>query len=292
MNSEKFKVIGLGEILWDIFPDNKQLGGAPTNFAYHASQLGADAQIISAIGKDKLGDEILQKLAQLKLSDEFIFINETKATGTVSITMDEQNQHQFTIEPEVAWDFIPHSKSLTKLAQHTDALCFGTLAQRHPVSQQTIYDFIKATPASTWRILDVNFRQNFYNREILKSALKLANVLKVNEEELWMVAQTIGFYAADENVALKILTNSYRQLQIVVLTKADKGCIVYSYEEQQEYQHSGYPTPIDFVDSVGAGDAFTAMFTIGLLKKQRLDTVIQQANQFAAKICSQRGAIA
>jgi fructokinase len=277
-----YKIIGIGELLWDMLPSGKQLGGAPANFAYHTNGI-----LVSAIGNDELGKEILTKLDSLSLNTDYIHINNDKATSTVSVELDEQGKPSYIIHENIAWDFIPNTAELMQLAKTADAVGFGSLAQRSSMSHNTIQAFLKATPTETLRIFDINLRQSYYDKVIIESSLQLANILKINDEELPIVAEILALSGDDEIAILKNLTNKY-ELNLIALTKGDKGSILYTKE--QTSIHQGYPTTIE--DTIGAGDSFTAALTMGLLKQHDLDTINDHANRVAAFICSQKGATA
>lgn len=278
-------VVGIGEILWDMLPDGKQLGGAPTNFAYHVNALGSQGIVISCVGDDELGNEMMEQVKNNALIRDYITVEKTKPTSTVSIEIDAQGQPSYQIHQNVAWDWIPKTPTLMALVPQIHAVCFGSLAQRSTVSRNAIQTFLMATSFKTVRIFDINLRQSFYSKEIIDSSLQLANVFKMNEEELPIVAQLLGF-AEDESTALEILTNRY-QLHLIAITKGGKGSILYS--KGQCSVHAGYP--IEVKDTVGAGDAFTAALAVGILKKHKLERINDNANRLAAYVCSQAGAI-
>ena len=284
----KYTIIGLGEILWDMFPAGKNLGGAPANFAYHAHALGHKGVIVSAVGDDELGHEIIEQLQHLCLTCDYIAIDKTKPTGTVSVYLDEKGQPTYTIHEGVAWDFIPNMPSLIALADKADAVCFGSLAQRSEVSRHTIRDFLDKVSSKPLRIFDVNLRQAFYTKAIIESSLQRANVLKINDEELPIIANLLDdFSAKDEHRALKTLARHY-DLRLVALTKGDKGSILYANE--QFATHPGCASTQSIVDTVGAGDAFTAALAIGMLKGYDLERLNKEANCLAAFVCSRAGA--
>jgi fructokinase len=277
-----YKIIGIGELLWDMLPSGKQLGGAPANFAYHTNGI-----LVSAIGNDELGKEILTKLDSLSLNKDYIHINNEKPTSTVSVELDEQGKPTYIIHENIAWDFIPNTAELMQLAKTADAVGFGSLAQRSAMSHNTIQAFLKATPTNTLRIFDINLRQSYYDKAIIESSLQLANILKINDEELPIVAEMLTLSGDDEIAIMKSLSNKY-ELNLIALTKGDKGSILYTKE--QTSIHKGYPTTIE--DTIGAGDSFTAALTMGLLKQHDLDKINDHANRVAAFICSQKGATA
>ena len=192
MKSQQKKVAGIGELLWDLLPDGKQLGGAPCNFAYHALQAGCEAFVISALGCDKEGEEILQVMDQLQLNTSFVQSTPSFPTGTVSVKLNSAGVPDYTIHQNVAWDHIAWGANLESLAQDIDAVCFGSLAQRNALSKETIRRFLKATNTECLRVFDINLRQSFYRREDIVYSLEMANVLKLNEDELPVLCTYFG----------------------------------------------------------------------------------------------------
>jgi len=217
-------VIGLGEVLWDMLPDGKQFGGAPANFAYHAKALGADSHVVSCVGDDDLGREILDRLDGLQLSRDDVALTNLHPTGTVSVELDADGKPDYVIHEPVAWDVIPWSDRLTTLAGQADAVCFGSLAQRSAVSRQTICDFLAATPDECLRIFDINLRQHYYGGQIITSSLQTANVLKLNDEELPEIARLLSI-PGDEKDVLRTLREQF-DLTLIAMTKGDRGSLL------------------------------------------------------------------
>ena len=287
-------VIGLGEVLWDMLPGGKQFGGAPANFAYHVQALGAqalgadtlgvEAYVVSCVGDDDLGHEILDRLAALQLSREHVALSEEHATGTVSVQLDGDGKPDYLIHEPVAWDFIRWSEKLTELAAKAEAVCFGSLAQRSAVSRRTIRDFLAATPDDCLRIFDINLRQHFYNAEAITAALLAAKVLKLNDEELPEVARLLSI-SGTENEVLGVLCERFR-LTLIALTKGEGGSVLFG--PQGKSVHPGQK--VEVADTVGAGDAFTAVIAIGLIKGLEFDAINACANRVASFVCSRRGA--
>lgn len=284
MSEEKFIVVGLGEILWDMLPGGKQLGGAPANFAYHVKSLGAESFIISSIGNDELGKEILNKLNDLHIDNQYITIDKKHPTGSVNVTVDKKGKPDYVISENTAWDYIPFDDKHIKLAQRTDAVCFGSLCQRSAVSRDTIRKFLKSTKSRCIRIFDINLRQKYYNKEIIDSALKLSNILKLNDEELQLISKILNIDGSETDI-LNQLIEIY-QLRLIAVTKGSNGSRLFM--KQKDSLHKGYSARI--VDTVGAGDCFAAALAIGILKEMDLDTINDLANKAAAFVCSQRGA--
>jgi len=277
-------IVGIGEILWDVFPQGKVLGGAPANFAYHVSQFGLNGYAISAIGKDDLGNEILKVLDEKKLST---YIEEVDfPTGTVQVTLTGEGIPQYEICEGVAWDNIPFTKEIELLAQRTKTVCFGSLAQRSPVSHATINQFLDAVPADAMKIFDINLRQHFYSRDLIYESLKKCNVLKINDDEVVLVAGMFGLGDKSEVEIAKLMMQLY-QLDIVVLTKGINGSYVFTPD------HTSFlPTPrVEVADTVGAGDSFTAGFVASLIKGKSITEAHQKAVEISAFVCTQHGAM-
>lgn len=283
-NNDSFPLVGLGEILWDMLPCGKRLGGAPANFAYHAHCLGGVGIVASCIGDDEQGRQILEKLDGLDLNRNHIAVDKQHPTGAASVEVDEAGKPSYIIRENVAWDFIPVSPQLMELAKKAGAVCFGSLAQRSEVSRGTIQAFIKATRPSCLRIFDINLRQSFYSPEIIEASLQLANVLKLNDEELPIVADMLAT-AGDEAAVLSKLAKRYN-LRLIALSRGDKGSLFLS--KGQTSSHNGCPVVV--ADTVGAGDAFTAALAMGMLRNHTLDRINDHANCVASFVCSQAGA--
>ncbi len=279
-----FCLVGLGEILWDELPTGRRLGGAPANFAYHARCLGGQAAVASCVGDDESGRQILKKLNALNLSCDHIAVDSQHPTSTVSVKLDENGKPSYIIRENVAWDFIPPSSQLMELAAKTNAVCFGSLAQRSDVSRDSIRAFLKATTPDCLRIFDVNLRRPFYSPEVIETSLGLANVLKLSDEELPVVADMLNI-KADEPTVLTELAECY-YLRLIALSRADKGSLLFS--KGQTSSHNG--CSIVVADTVGAGDAFTAALAMGMLSGCTLDNINDHANRVASFVCSQTGA--
>ncbi|HQB27506.1 MAG TPA: carbohydrate kinase [Paludibacter sp.] len=280
----KNAIVGLGEILWDVFPQGKVLGGAPANFAYHVSQFGLNGYAVSAIGKDELGAEIKQVLKEKKLKT---LISEVDfPTGTVQVTLSGDGVPQYEICEGVAWDNIPFTDALKHLAQQTKAVCFGSLAQRNVVSHSTIKSFLDEVPKDSMKIFDINLRQHFYSRELIEESLNQCTMLKINEEEIAILTEMFGLSARTESIVVKHLIQHF-QIETVVLTKGTDGSYVITLDETS-YLH----TPkVKVVDTVGAGDAFTGAFVASLLLGKNIREAHQKAVDISAFVCTQRGAM-
>lgn len=277
-------VVGIGEMLWDVFPEGKKLGGAPLNFSYHCGQLGASAHPVSAVGTDAEGSEIRQILASKNLPDDHVQIDTAHPTGRVNVTLNNNGKPTYEILAEVAWDYIRFDKNLRDLASRADAVCFGSLAQRSPVSRATILAFLEAMRPEALRIFDVNLRQNFYTKEILETSLRHANIFKLSDEELPTLA---GFFDLNGPVLdqLQRLREIF-DLHLVAYTRGGEGSLLVTANDISD--HPGFPTEV--IDTVGAGDSFTATLCMGLLQNLPVAEINQRACRVAAFVCSQSGA--
>ncbi len=277
-------IIGLGEILWDCLPEGKKLGGAPANFAFHAGLLGADTIAISAIGKDALGDEILRELDTNGL--KYLMPRTEQPTGTVQVQLDDKGIPTYEIKTDVAWDNIPFLPEMEQLAAKCDCVCYGSLAQRNEVSRNTIQEFLKHTPEKCLKIFDINLRQQFYTKELIHDNLLACNVLKINDEELDIVAEMFGYSNFSVEDKCQRLLKEY-QLKMLVLTCGVNGSYVFAPD-----QKSFMETPkVEVADTVGAGDSFTGAFAASLLAGQTIQEAHQLAVKVSAFICTQKGAM-
>lgn len=268
-------------------PTEKYLGGAPSNFAFHSAQVGANGLVVSGIGTDALGQEIAAQLKAKGLDTTCLRQDARYPTGTVTVQKDAQGQPTYNIHAPVAWDFLPFDDLLRQKAENADAVCFGTLAQRSPASRASIRAFVTATRPDCLRVFDINLRQAFYNRDVIKSSLTLCNVLKLNHEELPVVADLLELPErdlADETALLASLLARY-PLRLIALTRGGGGSVLTTKFRRSE--HPGNPATV--IDTVGAGDAFTAALTWGLLHTADLDTIHAAASRLASFVCSQPG---
>ncbi|MFV0376663.1 MAG: carbohydrate kinase family protein [Mangrovibacterium sp.] len=281
--NQKSMVIGIGELLWDVFPDHKQMGGAPCNFAYHVSRLGTDSLAISAIGHDELGDEIIRKLNAAGLHYDIQQLKHN--TGIVQVTLSGDGIPQYEICQPVAWDFIGMKPEYTELAKAAKAICFGSLAQRSEVSRATIRQFSALVPATALKIFDINLRQQFYSKTLIEESLNLCNVLKINDDEIKIVANMFELKGNDEQNCKTLLQQF--NLKMVALTCGTNGSYLISPKETSYME-----TPkVQVADTVGAGDSFTAAMVVGLLAGKPLKEAHQMAVALSAFVCTQHGAM-
>jgi fructokinase len=278
-----YNLIGLGEILWDLLPKGRQLGGAPANFAFHANNLGATGKIISRVGHDPNGADIIVRLNDLRLGTELIQIDPGVATGTVSVEVLSDGQPRYVIHEHVAWDRIAAKKEACAAAAKADAICFGTLAQRSEKSRDSIHELLACSRREALRILDVNLRQNFYSAEVLDRSLRAANVLKVNDGELPIIAELLSIEGTVKE-QLGALAERY-ELRLVAYTRGAQGSLLFSAGKWAE--HPGFATEV--ADTIGAGDSFTAAMAVGFLSGWDLETINDRANRVASFVASQPG---
>lgn len=283
-NNNKF-VVGIGEVLWDVLPEGKKLGGAPANFAYHVSQFGLNSRVVSAIGNDKLGAEIERNFSEKGL--EGIIEKVAYPTGTVQVSLDDNGVPNYTIKENVAWDNIPFTTALKELAQHTCAVSYGSLAQRNIVSRETIHAFLDAMPKEgAYKIFDINLRQNFYTKDIICESLERCNVLKINDEELVAVSRLFGYPGIDLQDKCWILLAKY-DLKMLILTCGVNGSYVFTPGHV-----SFVETPkVAVADTVGAGDSFTAAFVSAILRGLSVSEAHKLAVNVSAYVCTQNGAM-
>ena len=279
-------VVGMGEALWDILPEGKKIGGAPANFAYHVSQFGLPSCVVSAIGDDALGHEIIENFTSKGLNQ--LIAEVPYPTGTVQVEIDQAGIPQYDIKENVAWDNIPYNEVLQDLAKKTKAVCLGSLAQRNVVSRETINRFLDAMPKNDDNLVvfDVNLRQGFYNKDILTNSMERCNILKINDEELVVVSRMFGYPGIDLQDKCWILLGKYN-LKMLILTCGVNGSYVFTPGKV-----SFQPTPkVEVEDTVGAGDSFTAAFIASILKGKSVEEAHATAVRTSAFVCTKKGAM-
>jgi fructokinase len=277
-------IVAVGEVLWDVFPDGARLGGAPANFAVHCAALGARAALVSCVGDDPLGQDAVLGVAKHKVDNQRIYVDKAHPTGKVKVTL-VNGQPSYQIVEEVAWDHILWCDELEALAKTANAICFGTLAQRAKNSRETIQKFVAAAREDCLCVLDVNFRQHYYSADVVRQSLALANVLKLNDEEVPLIRSFVGG-VEDLDTFLDDLRVRYH-LQWVVLTLGQGGCRVFGSDGFLNVESE----PQKVVDTVGAGDAFTAAFIGHLLLGAHIETCAKQANAVGGFVVTQEGAM-
>ena len=280
------QIVGLGEILWDVFPDGARFGGAPANFACSASGLAAGTARVSmagAVGRDDLGRKALGEFTARGVDVAAVAVL-PKPTGRVDVTVDAAGHASYVFAPDCAWDNVPWSDSLERLAAETSAVCFGTLSSRGATALATIRRFLAAVPSPALRILDINLRPPFWSPDIVRDSLPLANVVKCNDDELPVVAKILGLNGSPEAILRQLVDR--HALRLAALTRGAKGSLLVTADGAV----SDLPgMPVEVIDTVGAGDAFTASVTLGLLASWPLSKLHAHAERVAAYVCTQRG---
>ncbi|WZO99001.1 carbohydrate kinase [Isosphaeraceae bacterium EP7] len=276
-------IVAVGEVLWDLLPSGKQLGGAPANFTYQCRSLGADARIVTRVGADDLGREVLARFGALGLPVDTVQVDLDLPTGTVDVRLGADGQPHYTIREEVAWDRIEADSAASACASRADAICFGSLAQRHDVSRRSILALVAATRIDAIRVFDVNLRPPFFDRTVIEGSLELANVLKLNDHELAELAAMFGIRGG-ERPSMEGLTRRFG-LSLVALTRGAGGSLLLADGAWSEDPGRR----VEVVDTVGAGDAFNAALVVGRLAGRSLDAINRHANDVAAYVCTQPG---
>ena len=286
LNKKIYRVAGLGEVLWDVFPEGKRLGGAPANFAAHAQQLGAHGFVLSAVGKDELGSEAVVKLDQYGIDLTGLLEIAPFPTGTVRVHLDHRRNPSYEIQENVAWDHIPLQLSITNIAKHLDAVCFGTLAQRNITSQNTILKTLRATPENCLKVFDLNFRKNYYHTEMILQSFDLTDVVKMNEEEFEEIRSLFSLPSNTQKAMMSLMERF--DLKLAMLTLGGNGSIMMS---QNDYSELKANQSVQVKSTVGAGDAFTAAAVMGWLNQKPLDKIHHKSSDLAAYVCSQLDAV-
>ena len=278
------KIVGIGDVLWDCLPEGRKIGGAPANFAYYMSQFGYDSLLVSAVGNDPLGKEITDILNKKSL-DHFLEYP-GYPTGTVKIEVDDKGVPAYEIVEDVAYDYIPYTSRLDAIARKCTVACFGSMTQRNPVSRDTIRKFLESMPQTedTWKVFDINLRQNFYDKEIIEESLRLCNVFKINDEEFETVKKMLGYAGESyEETCRKIISDW--NLKFLILTCGTRGSYIYTSTDG-----SFMETPEgEVADTVGAGDSFIATFMAWILKGATIRDAHEQAVKVSAYVCTQLG---
>ncbi len=284
-STNQMVIVGLGEVLWDMLPDGKKIGGAPANFAYHMSQCDFPTYLVSAVGNDELGEQIRDTLSEAGLNVLLPVVEQP--TGTVDVELDSEGIPQYTIRENVAWDNIPFTPEVEALAKRTATVCFGTLAQRGEQSRKTIEAYLAAMPEEGVKVCDMNLRGNYYSKEVIESSMRVSDVVKVNKEELVEICRVLGVEFTDQHLVVRDFLEQYK-LEMFIVTCGTEGSFVYCEDQSA----TCLPTPaVEVVDTVGAGDAFTAIFVAGMLGGLEVRWAHMLAVEAAAYVCTQAGAM-
>jgi len=283
MNADGGVIIGLGEILWDLLPGGRQLGGAPFNFAFHCHQLGHASVMVSRVGTDAMGDDIRAAVQDLGLTDAFLQRDESHPTGTVTVAV-EQGQPTYIITPEVAYDYLAWDEELERLCDRARAVCFGTLVQRHDVARHTVRHAVARIARRGVVVYDVNLRQHYFSREVIEASLYASHWAKLNADELGVLRDLLSLRGKSDVALLADLRRRY-WLEVAILTRGAHGCLVQTDTEDVEVPG----LPVTVVDTVGAGDAFTAGLLVSVLEGKSIRQAAGFANRLAARVAGSAG---
>ena len=283
---KKYQVAGFGEVLWDIYPEAKTLGGAPSNFAIHSQELGANSFLISCIGDDSLGKDAQTLLNDFDLNTSGIQVNKYFPTGRVVVNLDQMGNASYKIDEESAWDHIIFDDNIRNICQFLDAVCFGTLAQRSSNSKKALKKILDSTPLNCLKVFDVNFRQEFYNIEIIKLSLERADIVKMNQFEFYQIANIVFISQEWKKGALSLIHEF--DLKLVIITLGENGSIMAT---KNDYIVHTPKNKVNVVSTVGAGDAYTASVVFGWLNKKPLNEIVIEASNLASHVCGFMGAI-
>jgi fructokinase len=279
-------VVGLGEILWDLLPSGRQLGGAPANFAYCSHLLGNRGIIASRVGNDQHGKDIRERLEKTGILDQFLQSDDSQPTGTVRVQVDSAGQPKFEITQPAAWDYLEWTNDWQELAKSADAVCFGSLAQRSEKSRNTILNFLQTTQPGAVVMFDVNLRQNCFSADIIRESLQRANAMKLNHEEVPIVEELLAMTEREDLLFCRSLMERF-DLKLVCITRGAKGSLL--CDRRDVHEHAGYPVKVK--NTVGAGDAFTAALIHEYLRQRTLADMNDTANRMGAWVASHEGAM-
>lgn len=278
--------VGLGEVLWDLLPNGKVLGGAPANFAYMSSVLGDQGIVASRIGDDQLGHEAYKVLRELGLNTAYVQHDDQHGTGTAEVSIDSDGQPTYIIREPVAWDFLQWTPAWEELSRLANIICFGSLGQRSATSAATVDRFLRIAEGNALRIFDVNLRQSFYDDDVLNRSIQHADIVKLNNQELPRVAAVLGVQSGDVEEMAEWLLKEF-DLKLVCITLGAQGSLLVS--KNQKVSHPGFKVKV--ADTVGAGDAFTACLAHDYVRGKSLEEISEAANRFASWVASQVGAM-
>ena len=279
-------VVGLGELIWDMFPEERRLGGAPSNFAYVSRLLGDEAAVASRVGRDALGDEAVERLGRAGLSTEYLQTDGGHPTGTVGVRIGAHGEPHFNVNENSAWDYLEWTPAWEGLAARAAVVCFGTLGQRRPEARETIRRFLAATRADALRLFDVNLRHSFFTPDMLARSLRLCTVVKLNAEELTAAGSMLDLHTSGELQTARALLERF-DLRLVAVTRGASGSLLVSRDEADE--HPGFRVE-QVADAIGCGDAFAAALAHCLRRGAPLPLCNEVANRVGSWLATQTGA--
>lgn len=280
MSVQGKNIVCFGEVLWDVYPDGKELGGAPFNVAAHMKKLGANSHIVTKVGREELGTQIIRAIEEQDISTNYTQIDYTFSTGTVDVRLDKDGKPTYHVKQPSAWDFIHSNLENMNLVQNSSALIFGTLACRSERSRQTLIDLARI---SKLNICDLNIRQNYYSKELIEELLGFTDILKINEEELRLIE---AIFEIDLDQNLQKLKEKF-DLNLIILTKGAEGAQVW-FEDRL---YSAEAHKVNVIDTVGSGDAFLAAFIHNYLNDEKISHCLESGCALGAYVASKPGAI-
>ncbi|MEO0337732.1 MAG: carbohydrate kinase [Bacteroidota bacterium] len=280
MTKEKPKIVCYGEVLWDLLPSGKVAGGAPMNVAYHANQFGITAQMLSKIGEDKLGKELMVFLNKKGVDTQLVQVDDHFPTGTVNVSLDAKGSPSYEIVEPVAWDYIQADAANKAAVAAADAFVFGSLSTRNEASRNTL---LACLELAKLKVFDVNLRVPYYTKDLLMQLLGQADIVKMNDEESEIIGEWLGIKDTEANTAIKI-KNHFNWQQLIV-TRGAKGAWLFNQDEMI----TSTGVPIQVQDTIGSGDSFLAAFLSKYLQKESLETCLQFASATGAYVATQKG---
>jgi len=277
------RVVCFGEVLWDILPEAHRIGGAPLNVCYHLNKMGLEAKIVSQVGADRLGDQLKSELKKLFIDTSFCSTTDSYKTSTVEVELDVSGKPTYTIVEQVAWDYIPFEEEIASYIAEADAFVFGTLAARNTFSFETLKQYLTY---SSYNVIDVNLRPPFFTKELVLALISYADTLKLNDEELHLIASWLKFSALHEVEVMKGILLYFPRLKEIILTKGEEGVLYYSNEQSVQVPS----LKVEVKDTVGAGDAFLAAYLASKLKGSSIEEALQKGVKLSAYVVTQSGA--
>jgi fructokinase len=285
VGDDQYLFVGLGELIWDLLPAGRRLGGAPSNFAYLARLLGNRSAVASRVGDDALGREARERLATAGVSTDYLQVDPEHPTGTVGVEIDPRGEPHFRVNENSAWDYLEMTAAWGKLAATADVICFGTLGQRNPCAREAFGRFLELTRPEALRLFDVNLRHSFFTPEMLSRSLAAATVVKLNEEELSVASRMLDLPQADQLRQCRRLIRLYG-LELVAITRGARGSLLVTDSDASE--HGGYSVRV--ADTIGCGDAFAAALAHCRVRDRSLDETSRAANRTGALVATCSGA--
>lgn len=279
------KIVAFGELVWDIFEEGKQLGGAPVNLVYRVNSFGDQGILLSRVGDDELGKESISQLRKLEISDENVQIDPVFPTGTAHVRVGSEGRADYIIDPDMAFDHIEFTAEALKIVRNSDCLVFGTLVQRYGISKNTLKELLNESPGLL-KYLDLKLRKNCYNRPVLESSLHAADILRVKENELYTLKSDLGLFEYETKALAQEVINEYN-IDVVLVTQSKSGAFAIT-RDGGFFEEPGYK--IDLMDTVGSGSAFSAGFLHVYLENQDIEEALRFGNAAGAATAATHGA--